>query len=387
MRFFSSDKKALFVSRPNRFLVIAESPPGEKGPKERIACHCPNPGRLTECLFPGTELILEKREAEDAKTRWTAAALRYRGNIVPLFASRANQAAEELVLKTIIPGLRETHPEFSLGDSRFDFLCIGRKGERHLIEVKACSLVEYGTAMFPDAPSSRALKHLEELAALRKEGYTCHILFAILHGEPGVFVPNLHTDPAFAAAMGRFCGGERPEVKAHAALLRCGEDGAAELIAPAIPIDLSHSALASSDAGNYLILLELLESRRVETGALGTIGFKKGWYVYSGSARKNLSARISRHLRKEGKQKHWHIDYLTPYAARIKALPVMSYRNLECDLAGELARLGGKPVAGFGSSDCRCTSHLFYFPDPPLSDRAFTDMLFRYRHLEGLKPE
>jgi sugar fermentation stimulation protein A len=387
MRFFSPDKKALFVSRPNRFLIIAESPPEGRGPKERLLCHCPNPGRLTECLFPGTELILEKRETRAAKTLWTAAALRHGENIVPLFASRANRAAKELVLETIIPGLKEIYPEFTLGNSRFDFLCIARKGERHLIEVKACSLVEYGTAMFPDAPSSRALKHLEELAALSREGYTCHVLFVILHGRPEVFVPNLHTNPAFAAALGRFCGGERPAVKARAALLRCGEDGRAELIDQVVPVDLSHSALAARDAGNYLILLELIKSRRVETGALGTIGFKKGWYVYSGSARKNLSARINRHLRKGGKKKHWHIDYLTPHAGRIKALPLMSYRNLECSLAGELERLGGKPIAGFGSSDCRCAGHLFYFPGPPDAGRAFAEMLFRYRHVEGLKRE
>jgi sugar fermentation stimulation protein A len=412
MRFFSPDKKAFFVSRPNRFLIIAESSsqsevlqsgilqseatqdraPEGGGRKERFLCHCPNPGRLTECLFPGTELILEKREGKVAGTLWTAAALRHRGNIVPLFASRANRAAEELALPAIIPGLREVHPEFSLGNSRFDFLCLNGKGERHLVEVKACSLVEYGTAMFPDAPSSRALKHLEELAALRKEGYKSHVLFVILHGEPEVFVPNLHTDPAFAAALGKFCGGKRPAVKVHAVLLRCGEDGRAELPGSqqaqrTVPVDLSHSALAALNAGNYLILLELTKSRRVETGALGTTSFKKGWYVYSGSARKNLSARISRHLRKEGKKKHWHIDYLTPHAARIKALPVMSYRNLECEMAGELERLGGKPIEGFGSSDCCCASHLFYFPDPPESCRAFTEMLFRYRHVEGLKRE
>jgi sugar fermentation stimulation protein A len=390
MRFFSPDKKALFVSRPNRFLIIAESLPEDRGPKERFLCHCPNPGRLTECLFPGTELILERREGKPAKTLWTAAALHHRGNIVPLFASRANRAAKELALETIIPGIREIRPEFTLGNSRFDFLCAAGKKERHLVEVKACSLVEYGTAMFPDAPSSRALKHLEELAALSKEGYTCHVLFVILHGEPRVFVPNLHTDPAFAAALGRFCGGKKPAVTVHAVLLRCGEDGRAELFdqhQPAVPVDLSHSALAAQDAGNYLILLEMAKSRRVETGALGTIGFQKGWYVYSGSARKNLSARISRHLRKTGKKKHWHIDYLVPYAGRIKALPVMSYRNLECELAGELERLGGKPIEGFGSSDCRCAGHLFYFPAPPESGRAFTEMLFRYRHVEGLKKE
>jgi sugar fermentation stimulation protein A len=233
--------------------------------------------------------------------------------------------------------------------------------------------------MFPDAPSARALKHLEELAALSGEGYVCHVLFVIMHGNPPVFIPNLHTHPAFAAALGRYCGGKKPPVKARAALLRCGEDGLAELAAPSVPVDLSHSALAAQDAGNYLVLLELSEARRVEIGALGTISFKRGWYVYSGSAR------ISRHLRKEGKKKHWHIDYLTPYAASIKALPIMSYRNLECELAGELERLGGQPLKGFGSSDCRCAGHLFYFPAPPLSERAFTDTLFRCRHIEGLK--
>ncbi|MDR1863636.1 MAG: DNA/RNA nuclease SfsA [Treponema sp.] len=387
MRLFSPDKKARFISRPNRFLVIAESPPDGGGPPERLPCHCPNPGRLTECLFPGTELLLEKRTGgrEAAKTLWTAAALRHKGNIVPLFASRANRAAEELVLPEVIPGLREIHREFSLGASRFDFLCIGRKGERHLLEVKACSLVEYGTAMFPDAPSARALKHLEELAALSGEGYACHVLFVIMHGNPSVFIPNLHTDPAFASALGRYCAGEEPAVKARAALLRCGEDGLAELAAPSVPVDLSRGALAARDAGNYLVLLELAGPRRIEIGALGTFGFKKGWYVYSGSAGKNLSARISRHLRKEGKKKHWHIDYLTPYAAGIKALPIMSCRNLECELAGELERLGGEPLKGFGSSDCRCAGHLFYFPAPPLSDRAFTDTLFRYRHIEGFR--
>jgi sugar fermentation stimulation protein A len=155
----------------------------------------------------------------------------------------------------------------------------------------------------------------------------------------------------------------------------------AELTALSVPVDLSHGSLAASGAGNYLILLELAETRNIEIGALGKIRFNKGWYVYSGSARKNLSARISRHLRKERKKKHWHIDYLTPYAKTIKALPIMSYRNLECDLAADLEKLGGAPMESFGSSDCRCSSHLFYFPAPPLSDRGFTEMLFRYRHV------
>jgi sugar fermentation stimulation protein A len=329
--------------------------------------------------------------------------------VVPLFSARANRAAEELILKRIIPGLRELHPEYAAGSSRFDFLGIDGAGRRHLIEVKACSLVEYGVAMFPDAPSGRALKHLEELAALTAEGCACHVLFVIVHGNPEKFVPNLHTDPEFAVALSRYgvaAGPPDPKfaaalsrygiaasppdprlagrVSVHAALLRCDRRGNAALAAESIPVDLSHGELAEGNRGNYLILLELPKTVPVEPGSLGIMVFAAGWYVYAGSAQKNLSQRINRHLRKVRKQKHWHLDYLTPYAKTIKSLPIMSYRNLECLLAEELGKLGGRAVPRFGSSDCGCESHLYYFTDPPMKNRAFVDMLLRARHVEGL---
>jgi sugar fermentation stimulation protein A len=412
VRLFRPDRDAVFVRRPNRFLIIARD--GD----EELPCHCPNPGRLLEFVFPGMPLILERREEDSrvqAKTRWTAVGIHYREGVAPLFSSRANKAAAELILEGIIPGLREIHGEYSIGDSRFDFLCIDGRGQRHLVEVKACSLVEYGTAMFPDAPSGRALKHLEELADLSREGYICHVLFVIVHGKPDRFIPNFHTDPEFAAALCRLgepagppdpefaaalCrlgepagppapGGGLPDrppgkVAIHAALLRCDAQGEAVLADLAVPVDLSHGGLAESNGGSYLLLLEFPEPRNITVGALGEAGFKRGWYVYAGSAKKNLSQRINRHLRKTRKQKHWHVDYLTPYAGKMKALPILSYRNLECDLAAELGRLGGTPVPDFGCSDCRCGSHLYYFEGPPLGNRDFVDMLFRYRHVEAL---
>jgi sugar fermentation stimulation protein A len=380
--FFHNDAEALFVRRPNRFLMVAAA-----GKKE-LSCHCPNPGRLIEFVFPGVRLILEKRsQGLGAKTGWTAVGLYYRDGVAPLFSSRANRAAEKLILKAIIPGLGKITPEYTLGPSRFDFLCIDERGRKHLVEVKACSLVEHGTAMFPDAPSGRALKHLEELAELSSRGYQCHVLFVVTHGKPDVFIPNLHTDPEFASALSR----HKKAVAVHAALLRCDSAGRTRLVSAALPVDLSHGKLAESNSGNYLILLELAEKRSIEVGALGTVLFKAGWYVYAGSARKNLSQRINRHLRRQRKQQHWHLDYLVPFASRgvgkLKALPVLSYRNLECDLAGELAKLGGKPVPRFGSSDCRCASHLYYFEEPPMGNREFVDMLLRYRHVEGLRRE
>jgi sugar fermentation stimulation protein A len=356
---------------------------------------------MTEFMFPGTRLILEKRGEGSAglKTAWTAVGLHYRGSVVPLFASRANRAAEALILPRIIPGLREIHREFSAGSSRFDFLCIGKNGRRHLVEIKACSLVEYGTAMFPDAPSARALKHLTELAALSRELYCRHVVFVIVHGKPERFAPNLHTDPAFAAALSRLgravcpavppgagrTGDGETRVNLHAALLECGGDGEAALVRADVPVDLSHGALAESNGGCYLLVVELPAAGEIAVGSLGSVRFNKGWYVYAGSARKNLEQRLSRHLRRVRKQKHWHIDYLTPWALKMRALPILSYRNLECALAAELERLGGKPTPGFGCSDCRCGSHLFHFADDPMENRAFTEVLFRYRHEEGLK--
>jgi sugar fermentation stimulation protein A len=343
------------------------------------------------------------------KTGWTAAGIYYRDTVVPLFSSRANRAAEKLILREIIPGLKEVTPEYtpgpgagsSAGNSRFDFLCVDRRGKRHLVEVKACSLIEYGVAMFPDAPSSRALKHLEELAELTRQGYHCHVLFVIVHSNPSVFIPNLHTDPEFAAALSRYgheaqgpdrrkgsaVAAGRGPVAIHAALLRCDREGRAELVSASLGVDLSHGNLAESNSGNYLILLELPEGRDIGIGALGILGFRAGWYVYAGSARKNLSQRVNRHLRRQRKQNHWHLDYLTPWAGKMKALPIMAYLNLECDLVRDLEQIGGQPIAGFGSSDCGCGSHLCYFTDPPLGNRDFVALLLRYRHTVFSNPD
>jgi sugar fermentation stimulation protein A len=413
MRLFRNDREAVFVSRPNRFLILARGTDGQdadgNGAGEELYCHCPNPGRLIEFAFPGERLILERgtdtpeRAGASRRTAWTAAAVYHNGAVAPLYASRANGAAAELALAAIIPHIVLLRPEYPIGGSRFDFYAEDRGGGRHLIEVKACSLVEYETAMFPDAPSSRALKHLEELAALSREGYQTHVLFMILHGSPTRFIPNLHTDPAFAAALSRrgaaadaadaakAAANGAPEagrVAVHAALIRCNAAGEAALVTAAVPVDLSHGELAERNSGNYLFVLELPESRDIETGALGIIHFERGWYVYAGSAGKNLSQRIARHLRKIRKKKHWHIDYLTPFAEKLKALPLRSYRNLECDLARDLGRIGGAAIPRFGCSDCDCGrsggSHLAYFKTPPLENRDFINLLLRYRHGEAL---
>jgi Uri superfamily endonuclease len=98
----------------------------------------------------------------------------------------------------------------------------------------------------------------------------------------------------------------------------------------------------------------------IRIGKLGTFSFKKGTYVYVGSAKRNIQSRIERHL-KIDKKLHWHFDYLRPF---LHVVEVETYGRDEgeCQLFLRLLQEqnGGIPVQGFGSSDCRCESHLFY---------------------------
>jgi sugar fermentation stimulation protein A len=97
-----------------------------------------------------------------------------------------------------------------------------------------------------------------------------------------------------------------------------------------------------------------------------------------------LKSRTARHLRKGRKNLRWHIDYLTALPVKRKVIPIYTAENIECELAasaGAALSPDMKVIPGFGSSDCRCRSHLIYTKANPLLDQAFVDMLFRYRQL------
>jgi Uri superfamily endonuclease len=109
--------------------------------------------------------------------------------------------------------------------------------------------------------------------------------------------------------------------------------------------------------GCYLLLLELITSQKIQIGKLGILFFKKGFYVYIGSAMNNLESRVKRHLRSE-KKLHWHIDYLLKHARIIDVYYKESSKKKECIVADNFKNL--EKILGFGCSDCKCKSHLFY---------------------------
>jgi len=110
----------------------------------------------------------------------------------------------------------------------------------------------------------------------------------------------------------------------------------------------------------YILLIEIEEELLLTIGKLGTFQFKPGFYLYVGSARKNLQARINRHLRHD-KKLHWHIDYLLTEGEVTEV--ILIEENEECRIANALRGISevSFPVPGFGSSDCRCpvTSSIF----------------------------
>ncbi len=114
------------------------------------------------------------------------------------------------------------------------------------------------------------------------------------------------------------------------------------------------------DSGLYQLTMYLPESNKIKIGKLGMYDFPKGYYRYTGSAAKGLQARVSRHLSKN-KKKHWHIDYLLEYARVVDARLLYNPNISECELnINDINEDTFVIVKGFGSSDCRCDSHLIY---------------------------
>ena len=99
---------------------------------------------------------------------------------------------------------------------------------------------------------------------------------------------------------------------------------------------------------------------KIRVGSLGVVGFRRGYYVYVGSGQRYLEKRIQRHKKKIKKVK-WHIDYLTTNSD-VRVMEAAAYnlpKKYECILANMLRSMGFKSVKGFGSTDCKCVSHLY----------------------------
>jgi sugar fermentation stimulation protein A len=370
-----------FLARPNRFVVLARL----RGPRGRtVRAHCANPGRLAEILVPGRTLLLERRAPGVRRgLPYVVAAACYQDTIVPLRPAQVNRLAAELILPALYPEARlagNLRREVPWGRSRLDFL-LQRRNEQVLIEAKSVTLVEEGVAMFPDGQTARGLRHLEELAASSTKGLRPELLFVVQNPQARRFLPDFHTDPAFSRRLLELRG----VLSVRAALVRTSADGEARLERLHLPVDWEAAAPALEDRGSYLLPVRLTRETVIEVGSLGPLRLAAGHYVYVGSAMGGLSARLARHLRRAGRRvgsRQWHIDSLLERVGRrdLRPLPIRSLQRLECRLAEDVRRLADREIAGFGCTDCRCSSHLLYFREDPLVRESFLALLFRYRN-------
>ena len=117
------------------------------------------------------------------------------------------------------------------------------------------------------------------------------------------------------------------------------------------------------DSGVYSLIIKLNKDQILKIDRLGKIEFKKGLYIYTGSAMNGLKSRVKRHIRKK-KKKFWHIDYFlaSEHAKISDILLIRTDKKIECGLNSIIANLpNAKMIKGFGCSDCSCKSHLVYF--------------------------
>ncbi len=191
--------EGLFISRPNRFIakVIIDG-------KEEIV-HVKNTGRCKELLVPGSKVYLEKSDNLKRKTKYDLISVEKETNngiiLINMDSQIPNDVAGEYLKQSGI--FSETaifKREVMYSKSRFDYY-VEDGNRKAFIEVKGVTLENDGVVLFPDAPTERGVKHINELIKAKKEGYEAYILFIIQMGPVKLFKPNDNTHKEFGEAL------------------------------------------------------------------------------------------------------------------------------------------------------------------------------------------
>ena len=190
---YKNIKEATFISRPNRFIAHVEI----DGHNEVV--HVKNTGRCKELLVPGAKVFLEKCEKPERKTKYDLVAVYKDEMLVNMDSQAPNKVfyewANEYFGESAV-----IRPETKYRNSRFD--CYIETGGRKIFaEVKGVTLEENGVASFPDAPTERGVKHIEELICAAAEGYEAYIFFVVQMKGIKYFTPNYKTHRAFGEAL------------------------------------------------------------------------------------------------------------------------------------------------------------------------------------------
>ena len=191
-----------FIDRPNRFIARVEI----QGNEEKA--HVKNTGRLKELLGPGASVILEDFQGRMGTRKMRYSLIGVEKNGIPI---NIDSQAPNLVVKEALTARTLKLPQMEMltlikgekvyGDSRLDFYVEDESGKKGFLEVKGVTLEDEGIARFPDAPTLRGIKHMEELIRAKRAGYAAYILFVIQMKGITCFMPNVQTHPQFGETL------------------------------------------------------------------------------------------------------------------------------------------------------------------------------------------
>lgn len=203
--------KAIFRKRANRFIVEAELD------GEIVRAHLPNTGRCKELLIDGATVYLKPSDNPNRKTKYSLYLVENNGALVAMFSQQANKIVFDAIKDGKIKelsGYSILESEKTIGNSRID-IYLANEGndsdddnssnliDETYVEVKSVTLIKDGVAQFPDAPTERGRKHLEELISLKKEGIRAVVFFLIEHPNGNSFKPNWENDPKFSETLNK----------------------------------------------------------------------------------------------------------------------------------------------------------------------------------------
>lgn len=191
---YTNMRAGKFLARPNRFIAHVELDGSAQ------ICHVKNTGRCRELLVPGCTVWCQESDKPERKTKFDLIAVQKGHRLINMDSQAPNIAAGEWLRAGGLGEIESLRAEVFHGDSRFDF-SFQKDGIPCFLEVKGVTLENSGICAFPDAPTTRGVKHLEGLTALAQAGFGAYVLFVIQMEDVLYLHPNHITDPAFAQSL------------------------------------------------------------------------------------------------------------------------------------------------------------------------------------------
>ena len=190
---YSNVVKGIFLDRPNRFIanVLIDG--------KNTVCHVKNTGRCKELLIKGVTVYLTESDNLNRKTQYDLIAVEKGDRLINIDSQIVNSTLIEYLPK-MFDGITLIKPECKYGNSRFD-VYVETEKDKIFVECKGVTLENNGIVLFPDAPTERGTKHINELIKAVSEGYKAYLIFVVQTNNVKYFTPNKETDLNFADAL------------------------------------------------------------------------------------------------------------------------------------------------------------------------------------------